>query len=60
MKYKGFDIKQETEHWFGSKRPVTVIYFGDKLMARVSDDAAKHVVDMKLKSGEWKNGSCDI
>ena len=59
MKYKGFDITQTTERWFGAERPVTVIYQGEKLMMRVDDNAAKHVVDAKLSTGEWQNGSKD-
>ena len=59
MKYKGFDIRQETEYYYGAERPVTVIYQGDKLMARVDANAAKHVIDAKLSTGEWQNGSKD-
>ena len=53
MKYKGFEIKQTTEHWFGAERPVTIICQGDKLMARVADNAARHVIDAKLSTREW-------
>jgi len=56
MKYKGFEIREE-ERVDPALHVYTVyaIYQGDKRLEICDNNAARHVIDEKLKAGVWQN-----